>query len=706
MIQQSAVYSSIMSEKLAHAIHPSDGQDFHNTRQDDSEGPSKRHKSEGSSKLSSLQPSILTGATLHDYQLEGVAWLKSLYENGLNGILADDMGLGKTIQTIAFLSHLIEGNVSGIFLIISPLATLDHWQDEFKRYAPSIHCHKYRGDKMARRQMRKNIVADLAKCHSLVMVTTYETIIYDIHNLKKFEWKYVVVDEGHRIKNMNSVLLQRLKQLSTSGRLLLSGTPLQNNLAELWTLLNFLLPDIFSDLEVFESWFINDSTSIPNGDKKHAALTQLALNLDPEIIGKLHDILRPFLLRRLKSCVLRHLPPKREYTIYTNLTPTQLSLYEQATKGTIREFLEEELLKHYDPTGSKGFRERDLEVLKRFKTINKLESSELSSKRRNSRLVNYKEPTLDDFRPRANVQHKAKTRRSSSNDLDYSYYRDKKMDILSMPFHWLHTLRMICDSPFLLKYPFGIAKDERLGLHMALSGKMQLLDDLCRPLIARGHRILVFSQYLEMLDILEEWAREIRQWKSFRIDGGTAYEDRQQYINTFNTDDEYKIFFLSTRSGGVGINLPSADTVILFDSDWNPHCDLQAMDRAYRIGQEKPVIVYRLVTAHTIEQHIIESAARKRQLEKRIIAEGDFCGFNKPTRSVNLESHENKVLDKLSYSTKASENLQQVREASSDPVKLSPEVLETLLDRSMESYTHPVTDLPYNIIPTKPTLAA
>lgn len=715
LIEQSKVYSTIMAERLADSLQGSindeSGTKSRKRCANDVQKTDKRRKGQNQryniTESAFKQPKLLTGATLHDYQLEGVGWLKSLYENGLNGILADDMGLGKTIQTIAFLSFMIENNVSGPFLIVSPLATLDHWCEEFKHYAPSVTCTSYYGSKEQRRKVRANYLNKNVSDKPAVIVTTYEMVINDSQNLCKYKWKYLVVDEGHRIKNINSVLIQKLKNLKTSSRLLLSGTPLQNNMTELWTLLNFLMPEIFSDIDIFESWFdSNSEANLRTSAKAHT--TKRLFNSDPNIVDKLHDILRPFLLRRLKSRVLSHLPPKREYTIYTKLTPVQLQLYEEAAKGSLREFLEEELLKAHDPNGEKGFREKDGKVLRRFNTtclgikVSDRNLQELSKKRRTSRQINYEEPLIEENN-RKNRDAISVNNSESIIEQDYLLYQKEKRILAGCHLeNSLIALRYVCDSPLLLNYPYNLPPDEELGLLLPLSSKMQVLDKLCRSLIARGHRILIFSQFLSMMDILEDWANGVRGWKSCRIDGTTSFEERQASMTQFNNDSSYKLFMLSTRAGGLGINLVSADTVILFDSDWNPQCDLQAMDRAYRIGQKKPVIVYRLATAHTIEQHLLQAAGKKRELERTVIEQGDFSGFTK--RSNGRMPKYTATLNQMMDYTTNPRQIEKVREASKSDYTISPEALEALLDRSEGAYAREVTNLPPFIIPTETLL--
>jgi ATP-dependent DNA helicase len=254
------------------------------------------------------QPSMINGV-LRDYQLVGVDWLIGLYDNGLNGILADEMGLGKTLQTISFLAYLHDQNIKGPFLIVAPLSTLSNWKDEFIKFAPKIKICLYHGTPTERTELRKDLKIKNGQMKSSVIITSYELIMNDKKYLKKINWKYIVVDEGHRLKNMDCKLIKDLKTYTSANRLLLTGTPLQNNLKELWSLLNFLMPEIFNDLEVFEEWF----ETINEVSKDQESLRKSESDLrtgdgHTKMVNALHTILKPFLLRRIKIDVIKDLP--------------------------------------------------------------------------------------------------------------------------------------------------------------------------------------------------------------------------------------------------------------------------------------------------------------------------------------------------------------------------------------------------------------
>mmetsp|Transcript_11568 Transcript_11568/g.30178 ORF Transcript_11568/g.30178 Transcript_11568/m.30178 type:complete len:726 (-) Transcript_11568:52-2229(-) len=496
-----------------------------------------------------VQPKAMTGGTLKPYQVEGLRWLATLFENGLSGILADEMGLGKTIQVIALVAHVREKNVKGPICIAAPLATLPNWMNEFRKWTPGISALLYHGSKQHRADLRKTA---MRKAHQNdddfpVIVTSYEICILDRAALSHFKFKYLVIDEGQRVKNRDCRLVRELKKLDTENRLLLSGTPIQNTLEELWSLLNFVNPQIFDDLAVFQSWF---------GFRNIGQETQVDDIVDDEskdrIVSKLHEILRPFLLRRVKADVLKGvLPPKKEIVVYAAMTPLQKTYEALILQHQLKDTLQ-----------SSGIPCTGKEVSE------------------NNMLMNQ----------RKNANH-----------------------------------------PFLFGEPttptgefVGEANPKTL---INASGKFRLLDRLLVRLKEGGHKVLLFSQMTELLNIIEDYVRS-KKWGVFRIDGGVELSERQRQIDAFNAEGQssnnHFIFLLSTRAGGLGINLASADTVVLFDSDWNPHQDSQAMDRAHRIGQTKPVVVYRLLTTGSVEISMMEKQISKKKLERMAVTGGDY----------------------------------------------------------------------------------
>ncbi|XP_025286980.1 probable global transcription activator SNF2L1 isoform X3 [Canis lupus baileyi] len=523
-----------------------------------------------------VSPSYVKGGPLRDYQIRGLNWLISLYENGVNGILADEMGLGKTLQTIALLGYLKHyRNIPGPHMVLVPKSTLYNWMNEFKRWVPSLRVICFVGDKDARAAFIRD---EMMPGEWDVCVTSYEMVIKEKSVFKKFHWRYLVIDEAHRIKNEKSKLSEIVREFKSTNRLLLTGTPLQNNLHELWALLNFLLPDVFNSADDFDSWF---DTKNCLGDQK--------------LVERLHAVLKPFLLRRIKTDVEKSLPPKKEIKIYLGLSKMQ------------REWYTKILMK-------------DIDVL------------------------------------------------NSAGKMD-------KMRLLNI----LMQLRKCCNHPYLFDGaepgpPY--TTDEHI---VSNSGKMVVLDKLLAKLKEQGSRVLIFSQMTRLLDILEDYC----MWRGYeycRLDGQTPHEEREdkflevellgqrEAIEAFNAPNSSKfIFMLSTRAGGLGINLASADVVILYDSDWNPQVDLQAMDRAHRIGQKKPVRVFRLITDNTVEERIVERAEIKLRLDSIVIQQG-------------------RLIDQQSNKLAKEEMLQMIRHGAthvfaSKESELTDEDITTLLER-------------------------
>lgn len=470
-------------------------------------------------------PSFIKNGEMRDYQIRGLNWMISLYENGINGILADEMGLGKTLQTISLLGYLkVFRNAAGPHLVIVPKSTLANWMSEFKRWCPAINAVCLIGSRDERIAFIRDV---MLPGEWDVCVTSYEMCIREKTVFKKFSWRYVVIDEAHRIKNEKSKLSEMVREIRSQNRLLLTGTPLQNNLHELWALLNFLLPDVFASAEDFDAWFNSNN-----------------LVEEKQLVERLHSVLRPFLLRRLKSDVEKGLLPKKETKIYVGLTKMQRSWYTKI------------LMKDIDVVNGAG--------------------------------------------------------------------KTDKMRLLNI----LMQLRKCCNHPYLFDGaepgpPY--TTDQHL---VDNSGKLRVLDKLLPKLQEQDSRVLIFSQMTRVLDILEDYCL----WKGYhycRLDGQTPHEERQASINEYNMPGSEKfIFMLSTRAGGLGINLATADIVILFDSDWNPQVDLQAMDRAHRIGQKKQVQIFRFITESTVEERIVERAEMKLRLDNVVIQQGRLVDPN------------------------------------------------------------------------------
>ncbi|XP_076275469.1 ATP-dependent helicase brm-like isoform X2 [Rhynchophorus ferrugineus] len=490
------------------------------------------------------QASIMINGKLKEYQIKGLEWLVSLYNNNLNGILADEMGLGKTIQTIALITYLMEKKkVNGPFLIIVPLSTLSNWVLEFEKWSPSVLVVSYKGSPGGRRQIQ----SQMRSTKFNVLLTTYEYVIKDKGVLAKLPWKYMIIDEGHRMKNHHCKLTQVLNTHYTAPhRLLLTGTPLQNKLPELWALLNFLLPSIFKSCSTFEQWF--NAPFATTGEKVELNEEETIL-----IIRRLHKVLRPFLLRRLKKEVESQLPDKVEYIIKCDMSGLQRVLYRHMqSKGV--------LLTDGSERGNKG--------------------------------------------------------KGGAKALMNTIVQLRKL--CNHPFMFQHIEEKWCDH-------IGIAGGVISGPDIyRASGKFELLDRILPKLKSTGHRVLLFCQMTQLMTIMEDYLT-YRGFGYLRLDGATKAEDRGDLLKKFNDKcSEYFIFLLSTRAGGLGLNLQSADTVVIFDSDWNPHQDLQAQDRAHRIGQQNEVRVLRLMTVNSVEERILAAARYKLNMDEKVIQAGMF----------------------------------------------------------------------------------
>lgn len=593
---------------------------------------------------SAKQPELVTGGLMRTYQLEGLDWLTSLYENGLNGILADEMGLGKTIQTISFIAFLREKGVNGPFLIAAPLSTTSNWVAEFKKWTPSIPVVLYHGSKQEREEIRRKRLRNPSSEDFPVVCTSYEICMNDRKHLAHFGWKFIIIDEGHRLKNLNCRLIRELQTYQSANRLLITGTPLQNNLTELWSLLHFLMPSIFDKLESFESWFDFSALKEKGGYEEI-----LSKDRQKNLVTSLHAILKPFLLRRVKADVETSLPKKREYVLYAPLTQTQRELYHEILEGNSRSYLENKIVESLSGTSTPAsVRSRSLKrkAGNSTTTPNKSAKSSRAStpattgsigprSRQAKKKQQYEEVSDSEYfkqieeqqtshsnseEDEAEPEDEAELERAKTLSLAKRELANKKLQNPIM------QLRQCCNSPHNFFYPFDL--DDHTPVDETLvteSGKMLLLDRLLPELLQRNHKVLIFSQFKTQLDLLETYCTSLRAWPTSRIDGSVPQTERQEQILAFNDPkSDTNIFLLSTRAGGQGINLASADTVILFDSDWNPQQDLQAQDRAHRIGQTRPVIVYRFATKGTVEQMLLEKADSKRRLEKLVIQKGRF----------------------------------------------------------------------------------
>ena len=752
------------------------------------------------------QPKMLT-AQLKEYQLKGLNWLVHLYEQGINGILADEMGLGKTVQSISVMGYLAEKhNIWGPFLVIAPSSTLHNWQQEITRFVPDLKVLPYWGNAKDRKVLRKfwdrKHITYTKESSFHVLVTSYQLVVQDVQYFQKIRWQYMILDEAQAIKSSQSSRWKCLLGFHCRNRLLLTGTPIQNNMQELWALLHFIMPSLFDSHDEFSDWFSKDIES-------H---TQSNTKLNEDQLKRLHTILKPFMLRRIKKHVQKELGDKIEKDVFCDLSYRQRALYgnlrnrisfmdlvEKAAVGddqdtatlmnlvmqfrkvcnhpdlferadttsplslayfaetasfmregqninvaySTRNLIEYDLPRLLcspegrldlagpgnDKAGFKGkyltqlmtiwtpeyirnhsadtqafawLRFADTSVedayhashadifqralqlqgkaprLARLRAIyddtedagftpahamfniverNAMQpSAELTNEGRMNHLLEISKHTFRDMglgiieqgaRPCAsappieiscsnqasgiesqNTLFNLSIRRAlyGASQKDEQALLDAKIELTSFP------AKNLLPPPLSEKARFTNIQVPSMRRFVTNSGKLAKLDELLRMLKNDGHRVLLYFQMTKMMDLMEEYLT-YRNWKYLRLDGSTSLEDRRDTVADFQTRPEIFIFVLSTRAGGLGINLTSADTVIFYDSDWNPTIDSQAMDRAHRLGQTKQVTVYRMITRGTIEERIRKRALQKEEVQKVVISGGSGAGVDFNTRS-------------------------------------------------------------------------
>ncbi|XP_039260752.2 chromatin-remodeling ATPase INO80-like [Styela clava] len=793
------------------------------------------------------QPSLFKGL-LKSYQLKGMNWLVNLYEQGINGILADEMGLGKTVQTIAFFGHLAEKiNIWGPFLVVAPASTLNNWHQEFTKFFPEFKVLPYWGNPNDRKVLRKfwnqksSYHSDRNSAPFHILVTSYQLVISDVRYFQRIKWQYMVLDEAQALKSSSSARWKVLLDFNCRNRLLLTGTPIQNTMAELWALLHFIMPSLFDSHSEFNEWFSKD---IENHIENKS-------NIDETQLSRLHMILKPFMLRRIKRDVENELSEKIEVRVHCSLTPRQQSLY-NGVKQNIRL---EDILKSSGNTYVSSGGTALMNIVMQFRKVcnhpDLFERREITSPLHSDpipfyflpRLI-YREGILSRISPGRrkllycdlNIHHPHNIQQSlfyQNGSSDFSFLRLLcvshtmywKVMGSSAKFRWLlnanmltvkksiylkhifHSDDLLRDAPddyekdiknnfnlkdFLLidtnflnwfcpESPFQklvfttycmdgythvnkiIKLQSRNGssdhqnqqsvyqghqfismpkLLMSLyfpaitvgvqdiyccdtnacielsqpsfgdmmtpllygpsveniefyslsqppnipnkqtifwkhantgsglvalsppagwsninipekeylvmdSGKLYALDVLLRRLKAEGHRVLIYSQMTRMINILEEYMW-YRRHTYIRLDGSSRISERRDMVADFQSRSDIFAFLLSTRAGGLGINLTAADTVIFYDSDWNPTVDQQAMDRAHRLGQTKQVTVYRLVCQGTVDERILQRAEEKNVIQRMVIAGGSFKpDALKPKEVVSLLLDDEQLMQKL-----------------------------------------------------------
>lgn len=785
--------------------------------------------------------------TLKPYQVKGLNWLTNLYEQGINGILADEMGLGKTVQTISLLAHLAETRgIWGPFLVISPTSTLPNWANEIARFYPSFKVLPYYGIAKQRASLRKLLSPNYLHREDSpvhIVVTSYNLVVQDEKYISRIHWEYMILDEAHAIKSASSVRWQTLLSFGqTRNRLLLTGTPIQNNMGELWALLHFIMPTLFDSHNEFAEWFSKDIEDHVAG----------ASTLNEHQLNRLHMILKPFMLRRVKIDVQNELPSKTEILVSCDLTSRQRALYSGIRKRlSINELFDRISLSTNSNRASEKTQTKTLmNIVMQFRNVCNhpeiIDKSQAESPIQfgplpppilaystiiaaaNESYLNISIPRLF-YRelffesPEGGVESGQSTRRkwlhsrfsvyaqehihgsifggrfesgelprqaagSNANSMDtdgvvspkvlYKPDGDHTWDFVRLSdsspaevdwlasanpiFRWFAELaqedrnlqlayegaasdenstiirplqrrknmlrivplespvashkaaswdvlsdllclepeRRLDDNASLLVHTQGLynspvwsatptmyCSDRRFhsyqtqfetnnfvtqlllgsarskdgpeflcrsvssvrlrqptpGIARPLlnlfgssairvpryadlvrdSGKMKKLDHLLKDLKRGGHRVLVYSQFTEVLDLLEDFMC-VRGHKSVRLDGSSKLDERRDVVDAFQTDPTIFVFLLSTRAGGLGINLTAADTVVFYDSDWNPTMDAQAMDRAHRLGQTRPVTVYRLITRNSVEERILQRAKQKGAIQNLVIQGGRF----------------------------------------------------------------------------------
>ncbi|KAL8926749.1 MAG: hypothetical protein Q9208_002823 [Pyrenodesmia sp. 3 TL-2023] len=752
------------------------------------------------------QPKMLQ-AQLKEYQLKGLNWLVNLYEQGINGILADEMGLGKTVQSISVMAYLAEKHdIWGPFLVIAPSSTLHNWQQEITRFVPDLKCLPYWGNAKDRKVLRKywdrKHITYTRDSPFHVLITSYQLVVQDTQYFQKIRWQYMILDEAQAIKSSSSSRWKALLNFHCRNRLLLTGTPIQNSMQELWALLHFIMPSLFDSHDEFSDWFSKDIES-------HA---QSHTKLNEEQLGRLHKILRPFMLRRVKKHVQKELGDKIEEDVYCSLTHRQRAYYgnlrsrisimdliEKAAVGddhdtatlmnlvmqfrkvcnhpdlferaetrspfsmthyaecasflregynvnvgySTRNLIEYDLPRLLDapearvdvagPGNEKaGFKNKYLGHLMniwspenihahsagmgafswlRFANVSAGEVYQASHTGPAERAISLHGKTSQLARFPAIYDDEAENAYTPAHALFNIVERNDRRPLAELTGeHRLNSLLNISKTKFeeqglhlieacarpaasappiqiccsnqgariekentifnvpLRKALYGLSERDEAALieykvdpafypvHDMLppplsestrytriqvpsmrrfvtdSGKLAKLDQLLRDLKEGGHRVLLYFQMTRMIDLMEEYLT-YRNYKYLRLDGSTKLEDRRDTVHDFQTRPDIFIFLLSTRAGGLGINLTAADTVIFYDSDWNPTIDSQAMDRAHRLGQTRQVTVYRMITRGTIEERIRKRALQKEEVQRVVIAGGGGAGVDFNTRS-------------------------------------------------------------------------
>lgn len=630
------------------------------------------------------QPKILQ-TRLREYQLKGLNWLVNLYNQGINGILADDMGLGKTVQAISLLGYLAETeDVWGPFLIVTPASTLHNWENEFSKFIPDFRVVVYYGNIQERADLRRRFKK------ANVVVTSYQVAVSDESILRKIKWQYMILDEAQAIKSNSSQRWKILLGFKARNRCLLTGTPIQNNMQELWSLLHFIMPTLFDSLGEFSDWFLTEN------------------RVDESQVSKLHTILKPFMLRRHKDDIKDEIGTKEIFNVYCDFSPRQRILNEEilgapygcgeADRGKneyentimhlkkvcnhpdLFEKLEPRSALHFAVEGEgslaehRGYFKRYISSQMCMRNsactrggrhaMRKAVLLERLAQRRclaaalvrmlddavagGARSATADEPgTCEKSQQRDSIEV-VSIRGRKLREIDGSLAEDiarRRNRIENHAHRFIFAIEKVANGAAtsnlrqeMRSHHLGCVGEQRpslrffnrmtfvppLNTFISDSGKLVELDALLKRLKLEGHRPLVYFQMTRMMDLFEEYLVRM-EYSYLRLDGSSKISTRKELVKEWQSRDIF-IFILSTRAGGVGINLTAADTVIFYDSDWNPTVDQQAMDRVHRLGQTKNVSVYRLITRGSIEERIMERANKKDEMQKIVIKGNVFEG--------------------------------------------------------------------------------
>ncbi|KAK2195652.1 bifunctional Helicase superfamily 1-2 [Babesia duncani] len=485
---------------------------------------------------------------LYPHQQNGVVWLSNLHYRKNGGILADDLGLGKTITVLGFFNALIFSlehmllDMSGYLkvLLICPITLMNQWKNEVIKWVPKLKPYLYHSSMGTLKGI--TVFQKTKQKKHFILITSYETFRIHVVDFNTQQWSYVVLDEGQKIRNPDSAITLAVKTLGTPHRILLSGTPIQNNLVEFWSLLDFVAPGHLGTLPLFVEQFVDPIINTKNYSTASAAYN-CAL--------KLRNLILPFLQRNLKSnfADLLNLPKKTEHVLLCNLTSVQYCAY--------------------------------IDTIQTVFQLHSLKPSELSEKLKNSKQM-----------------------------LNSHFKSNRMLYLLTM-------LRKICNHPDLvLKEP-----PEDFG-NVERSAKLMIAREIVEKWESEGHKVLIFSQTVQMLNIIYTCMKQkFSSKRIYRIDGSVSLKKRDKILEAFQNDESVFLLLLTTRVGGVGLNLTSSDRILIFDPDWNPMNDTQARERSYRIGQNRDVVIYRLIVAHTVEEKIYHRQIYKYFLSERILTD-------------------------------------------------------------------------------------